>query len=523
MFFFWGKGNEKMMPLVAWSKITTPKSLRGLGLKDMVKFSQTLHMKTLWAIAKGDNSTWVQILTAKYLHISDLWSCNRTTRFTPLWRAIMEIKPLLRDHVKWQIGDGQTCKAMGQSWHDLWSHFPPNNAAQRRVTLAQLVQSGDRGWNNQKLIELFGFNGALYIAMAYPNGPTLNHRNDRLVFTYTRNGQFSIKGAYLMLVSNPTHTPADATARRLYKLIWHSKNILPRIRLFLWRAMKEALPVDAVLASRLGRHHVGCSICGHSQETTTHVLFKCPKAQQVWFSSDFGLRTDGLLDRFQELLAALVHSLDAQQISKLAAILWHVWKNRCKEVFEGRKTNVQQTLAAAHSLLHTLHAANLTFIKQPQLQEAPQPTTKYSCWLDASWVHTGQHGSGMAYALFDSGTLVQYRMKHAVSSFPFHAELLTFKMAITELLGMRVNDCCFFTDCIELHKVINGTTSLSIVDWQAYYDATDTVLLWNGNIKQNWYCAHVGRENNCLANHLTKLARTRNINYVGFTFPAFLM
>ncbi|KAJ4821317.1 RNA-directed DNA polymerase (reverse transcriptase)-related family protein [Rhynchospora pubera] len=485
----------------------------------MIKFSQTLHMKTLWAIARGENSTWVRILTAKYMHRTDLWSCNRTSRCTPL--HIIAVKPLLKEHVQWQIGDGQTIKALGQPWHEMWFHFSPNNAAQRKIKLAELVQLEDGGWNNQKLIELFGFGGALYLAITFPNGPTLTQRNDRLVFTYNRNGQFSIKGAYLMLTTNSAHPSPDDTSTRLYNLIWHSKNIIPRTRLFLWRAMKEALPVDEVLASRVGRLPGGCSICGDGPETTTHVLFKCPKARQVWISSQFGLRTDALPDRFEHLLAALVQCLDAQQFSTLAAILWHIWKDRCKEVFEGRKISAQHTLAAAHNLLHTIHAANYTFIKQPHIQEAPQPLTRFTCWLDASWVHTGQRGSGLAYALFDTGTLVQYRLKPTTSFSPFHAELSAFKMTITEVIALGVCDCCFFTDCAELHNLINGVTSFSEVEWRAYYDATDTVLFWNENTKRKFYCSHISRENNGLADGLAKLARTSNIDYVGFTFPCF--
>ncbi|KAJ1685507.1 hypothetical protein LUZ63_016897 [Rhynchospora breviuscula] len=387
-------------------------------------------MKNLWAIVQGEKSTWVKVLHAKYLSTSDIWSSSRTTRCTPLWRALLQVREFMKGHVKWQIGDGKECKAMGQPWHEMWTHFPPANAAQRRVTVNQLVDEVSGNWKNQKLIELFGFHGALYIAMTHPNGPSLSQRQDRLVFTFNKNGRFTIKGAYLLLLKGPAYANTAVNDNPVHKLIWHVRHILPRTRIFLWRAVKEALPVDAVFAQRLATPPKGCPVCGAQQETAAHTLFKCPRAQQVWLSSDFGLRTADLPDKIEEILVFLINSLEERHLANLVAILWFIWKDRRKEVFEGKKGNATNTLAAAYNLLHTLQAANCQFTRPSNQNHDSVPNTRFKCWVDASWVHNRQDGSGLAYVLFDGEELEVYKLSTAKSSSPFYAELLALKMAL---------------------------------------------------------------------------------------------
>ncbi|KAJ3685510.1 hypothetical protein LUZ61_014674 [Rhynchospora tenuis] len=510
------------MPLVAWDKITVPKSQGGLGLKDMIKFAQTLHMKNLWEIAAGGQSTWVKVLTAKYLYNSDIWSTSRTTRCTHLWRAIVQAREVMKDKVTWQIGDGTKCKAVGQPWHEMWSHFSPNNAAQRRVTVAQLTGTEGRGWNNQKLIELFGFYGALYLAMTFPNGPLLTNRHDRLIFTPSKNGLFTIKAAYLLLVSDSSQIGHNTITRDTCKLIWHCKGIIPRARLFLWRAIREALPVDALFSIRLARQSNGCAICWAPQETVAHVLFKCPMASQVWITSEFGLRTDNLPDTVQELMAFFMNHLDSLQISKLVTIMWQIWKDRCKDCFQGKKSRPVQTLAAASNIIFYQQAAEKHFSKNICAKEDPPVAMRYSCWIDASWVHSGSHGAGMAVLIWESEVLVQYCLKPGKATSPFHAELLAFKCALQKLLELNISDCKIKTDCLELKLIMNDETSVSEVQWQAFHEAMEVKLLWDSyRNDRNWICAHVSREFNHLADHLARYARTRDIDCTGFTFPAF--
>ncbi|KAJ4794120.1 hypothetical protein LUZ62_045366 [Rhynchospora pubera] len=133
------------------------------------------------------------------------------------------------------------------------------------------------------------------------------------------------------------------------------------------------------------------------------------------------------------------------------------------------------------------------------------------CWIDASWVHNGQQGTGMAFAIFHAGTLVRYQLEPTESTSPFHAELKTLIMAIHELARMGITDCCFYTDCKELQQLINDETCISTVEWQTFHDENDIVVFWNCNKYQNWYCAHISREGNFFVDGLARYAMIRNV------------
>ncbi|KAJ4807280.1 Ribonuclease H-like superfamily protein [Rhynchospora pubera] len=286
------------------------------------------------------------------------------------------------------------------------------------------------------------------------------------------------------MLQNTSTGNAPIIPKEICKAIWRSKGILPKTRVFLWKAAHEALPVDHILSSRLNKPPTGCSICGAAIESVSHVLFKCPKAQQIWLASHFGLRTDNLLDSMKELLTSLLNQLEGQQLGNFLTILWHTWKDRCKECFEGKKLRAQQTLAAAASTMSNLQTADKLFSRITVQMEDPLVKTRYRCWIDASWVHAVERGAGLAFVLFDNDQLMEYWIAPAVAATPFHAELLALKNAIHRAIILHITDCTFKTDCLQLKQVLNGETNVSEVDWQAFHDATYTILIWD-DMKQS--------------------------------------
>ncbi|KAJ4814221.1 RNA-directed DNA polymerase (reverse transcriptase)-related family protein [Rhynchospora pubera] len=507
------------MTLVAWKNITVPKHQGGLGLKDLRKFAQSVHMRYLWSLISESKSLWVQLVKAKYLQRGTIWSTKGSNRSTTFWKALLTARSLLRDHIRWNIGDGRKCKAENQPWFDLWLNYQPINAVQRNLLVADLVNEANGGWYNEKLIQAFGFHGALYIAITMPNGPGLNGTEDKLLFTAATNGQFTLKNAYNLLLGHTNSQSLMQQAhKKVYNAIWHLPGVQPRARLFLWKAVKEALPVDMVLSHRLGKSPQGCILCGSMEEDVVHSLFKCPKAMQVWLASQFGLRTDLLPNSVMEIMMDALQVLDGAQIVAFFSVAWHLWKYRCKEVFEGTKLQPQQVLGSAHRWSQLLSVT----VNRPvyAVSNSSNNHAHVSCYLDGSWVHDKEGGAGIAYILFStSGTLIQYHMHDVQANSPFHAELLALRMAVNEVAALGYREACFLSDCLQLCNIVNGISGLDAVEWQLYSEVLDVIASIKGEF--GFHCIYVGREDNQLADGLAKYARINRVSNLGFTFPSY--
>lgn len=80
--------------------------------------------------------------------------------------------------------------------------------------------------------------------------------------------------------------------KNLWKTVWKTKGTIPRVRLFFWKILQDALPVSSALAKWIQGIPARCKLCGEAQEDAVHLLFHCPHARATWFQSVLGLRTE---------------------------------------------------------------------------------------------------------------------------------------------------------------------------------------------------------------------------------------
>jgi hypothetical protein len=105
---------------------------------------------------------------------------------------------------------------------------------------------------------------------------------------------FSVKSAYKEITQRrgyPEVLGSSSTAdEQTWKSLWKLR-VMPKIRVFWWRVIKNLLPC----ASELRRRHIKqisfCPMCGHDNETLYHALIECEHARSFWRSAEefFGL------------------------------------------------------------------------------------------------------------------------------------------------------------------------------------------------------------------------------------------
>jgi hypothetical protein len=123
---------------------------------------------------------------------------------------------------------------------------------------------------------------------------------DTLCWRLTPNGKCNSKSAYkaclqvLIEGGMPGPAPVDIQVKQILKQVWKSKSMIPRVKTFLWRILRSAIP-SGDRASRFSTHiEKHCSCCG-LPETDFHLFFLCPFAKAAWFISPWFLKSEFFL------------------------------------------------------------------------------------------------------------------------------------------------------------------------------------------------------------------------------------
>ena len=115
--FFWGSGDKaRYLAYIAWDTICMPKEIGGLGVRDLKVVNEALIMKSLWKLLTNSPTPWVQLVLAKYLPRSYVWTSKRVYNCTVLWRALLNATEAMLSMIQWKLGDGLNCAVFGDPW-----------------------------------------------------------------------------------------------------------------------------------------------------------------------------------------------------------------------------------------------------------------------------------------------------------------------------------------------------------------------------------------------------------------------
>jgi hypothetical protein len=136
------------------------------------------------------------------------------------------------------------------------------------------------------------------------------NEEDILCWKLTPNGKCSTKAAYKVclqvLQENglPTPAPVSDEVRQILAQVWKSKDMIPRIKTFIWRILRKALP-SGNMASRFSSHiEKDCCRCG-VPENDMHLFFLCPFAKAAWFDKPWFLRTEIMMHNVHSVALAI--------------------------------------------------------------------------------------------------------------------------------------------------------------------------------------------------------------------------
>jgi hypothetical protein len=331
--FFWeGVGQKRKYHMVDWATVCKPREFGGLGILNTKNMNIALMCKWIWKLYQNAEGLWADLLRAKYLGDSHVFSSAVPAKGSQFWNAIQKIKWHFKLGARHHVQDGR--KTM--FWLDWWEgqgplcdRFPQlfDCCVDPFVTVCDA--RSENGWDLQfrrsfglaESVEWDNLGRIFYLCPALAGG-------DEVKWALEASGDFSTHSLYNRM--------SQGGAVPHFKEVWKTR-VPPKIRIFLWQLIRGRLPSGVQLAKRNGPSNGSCALC-NEQEDCDHIFFTCHVARFVWAgvrellpcswnpagAGDFLAIAQGLSGSFKRLAWFT-----------FAAMCWTLWNIRNKLAMEG--------------------------------------------------------------------------------------------------------------------------------------------------------------------------------------------
>lgn len=119
--------------------------------------------------------------------------------------------------------------------------------------------------------------------------------DDRLIWIPGKKGVYTVKeGCELICQNTQVRTFYGEQKLRALGEIWKWKGVIPRVILFVWRAIHGGLATTAEMSKRMKKIIPLCPRCGQENEYIMHMLFFCHISRQTWYISQLAIRVAAL-------------------------------------------------------------------------------------------------------------------------------------------------------------------------------------------------------------------------------------
>lgn len=407
--FWWDSSPDvRKMCWVSWQSLAKPKNAGGLGFWEITQFNDAMLAKLAWRILKNPSSLLARTLLGKYCLHSPFLQVLSPVSASHGWRGILVGRDLLLQGLGWAVGSGREIGVWTEPWLSTiepLSPMGPPTWESKDWRVSSLLLPGSNEWN---------LNAIRTILPQYEETirriiPSALQAPDERVWLHNSSGEYSTKSGYAVTkLCNGTH---EDRAFAWNKCIWEV-DTSPKIRHFLWKANSSALATGAVLQSRGMAANPCCKRCG-ALETELHVFLHCPFAAKVWELVPSMFKPES--ESIESMGALLQHcrkmiSLPPSGVGSTPLypwILWVLWTNRNKLLFENRAFSEQASVLKILQDARAWRAAQTSVVKPslpqcvvhqsstPFLLLPPASSYTWTAFSDAAWDATsGNCGLG---------------------------------------------------------------------------------------------------------------------------------
>jgi hypothetical protein len=330
--FFWqGAEKKKCYHMAKWEMVTRPKDQGGLGILDSRLMNECLLVKWIWKIAQGSNDTWFKLIKGKYMTKGNFFlSSDRDA--SQFWKGLHKVKHLFKWGAIYKVRDEEGTLFWKDTW---WGDVPLKLVYPRFFDIcmdkdARVVDYYEDGeWNIDlkrplTIVDLQVWDELVTKLV----DQELTHGRDEVIWVLDKSKTFTTQFMYRFMT--------DGGIRKdIYINIWKSKVPL-RIKVFCGNYVTEKFRQTWCL-KKGWKGSDRCALC-QKQETVDHIFFQCSLAYFVWSCLRQVFGRNNIPSSVEEMFCCRIEVKPKRtslfRLFLLAGMVWALWRNRNKMVFE---------------------------------------------------------------------------------------------------------------------------------------------------------------------------------------------
>uniref|UniRef100_A0A803P8S6 Reverse transcriptase domain-containing protein n=1 Tax=Cannabis sativa TaxID=3483 RepID=A0A803P8S6_CANSA len=310
---FWWKGSSgdaRGISWMSWDRMCDHKSNGGMGFCNFRDFNLALLGKQGWRFITRPNSLASCIFKARYYPRGSFFNAELGNNPSFVCRSVWEARPLIRNGVRWCVGDGSGINVLGEPW------LPdPDNP---------FIISDHPALQNAKVENLFSLGGKEW------DFPSCDH----LCWWKEGSGVYSVRSAYQILQESKGRGD-DGAATGFWKQLWELK-IPPKVKNLVWRAGVACLPTLAQLVTK--------------------------RVAEVWERVGIGtIGADG--GSFADWCTAIFLKQSAEMRCLIATLCWAIWGAINDRIWQKKLVSASAIVASAKCFLDQWHIAQKSQIE----------------------------------------------------------------------------------------------------------------------------------------------------------------
>ncbi|XP_057790295.1 uncharacterized protein LOC131007151 [Salvia miltiorrhiza] len=229
---------------------------------------------------------WASETLASYYPRDDLLLARNAHYPSFVWKSILVGRDLLAKGAAWKLGDGGRIRIGKDPWlpsgKGLFKVARVDEADKNRKA-KELMDEDLSSWDLQKVEDLIEPRDRWRVTVQLRCNPS---ERDKPFWPGGKLNTYTVKSGYRLAMDLRQRDEASSSmaAGGLWKWIW-GLEVIPKVKLFMWKCLANALPTAMLLRSRNVEIDPLCRRCGAHEETLEHALRDCAGVWSIveWF------------------------------------------------------------------------------------------------------------------------------------------------------------------------------------------------------------------------------------------------